>query len=61
MSRPWLVVVAALGLVACSSPHDVASELDVQALSNHHARTFVATLSGAEEVPPADTRARGQA
>lgn len=24
-------------------------------------RTFVASLSGAEEVPPADTRARGQA
>ena len=62
MSRSWLVVVVVtFALAACSGPQAVLSEFEVQTLANASGRTFVATLSGAEEVPPAATRARGQA
>ncbi len=62
MSRPLLmIVVGSLLLAGCSGPQAVLSEFEVDRLSAASANHFVATLSGAEEVPPADTRARGVA
>jgi len=62
MSRPLLmIVVGSLLLAGCSGPQAVLSEFEVDTLSAASANHFVATLSGAEEVPPADTRARGVA
>jgi hypothetical protein len=49
-STAVLLLIACLGLVAGSS-----------AQATEHSRVFIAQLSGDQEVPPADTRATGQA
>ncbi len=63
MSRPWFVAIAgALLLVACSGPQgSVLGEIEIANLAANASTRFVANLSGAQEVPPATTRARGVA
>jgi len=56
----WIVIVA-LVIAGCSGPTAVLPDVERVELSTSSSHAFTARLSGAEEVPPADTRARGQA
>lgn len=61
MSRSWWIVAVALVAAACSGPMAGTPEGPELSLANASGRSFVAQLSGAQEVHEVTTRARGVA
>jgi hypothetical protein len=56
-----LLSIVLVGLILAGCGTNVATEAGAVERAALGERSFVAVLSGAEEVPPVDTRARGQA